>query len=298
VAKRAALRAPQAYRIANGQAGYKKVGLVHIIKWGRKRTEDRSKPGMIKMRRQGNDREREARGQPAVTGRQDASEKRLRVEVATLVALMALFGFLSIQSPEGQQWRARVRHLWQERERARAFQQALTNDPPIGTPLERLGLPSLPFVPSRSLPFLVVVFGGCEGCGAQRLKEWAEVLGGWETWRKHLRSVLVVQDKEGKVREVVARNGWKVTVIADEDGKIGRTLNAFFTPRAYGFEGGKLVWVQKEAGMGVAKVLESFLGRIKGEGEAKGLLNAWAAEMREKAWGKMAVAQPKRGDQR
>ena len=48
----------------------------------------------------------------------------------------------------------------------------------------------------------------------------------------------------------------------------------------------------------VAKVLESFLGRIKGEGEAKGLLNAWAAEMREKAWGKMAVAQPKRGDQR
>ncbi|MFA0733394.1 MAG: hypothetical protein BKPUNTRY_002964, partial [Candidatus Fervidibacter sp.] len=60
MAKRAALRAPQAYRIANGQAGYKKVGLVHIIKWGRKRTEDRSKPGMIKMRRQGNDREREA----------------------------------------------------------------------------------------------------------------------------------------------------------------------------------------------------------------------------------------------
>ena len=31
--------------------------------------------------------------------------------------------------------------------------------------------------------------------------------------------------------------------LADEDGKIGRTLNAFFTPRAYGFEGGKLVWV-------------------------------------------------------
>ena len=77
------------------------------------------------------------------------------------------------------------------------------------------------------------------------LKEWADVLGGWGTWRKHLRSVLVVQDKEGKVREGVARNGWKVTVIADEDGKIGRTLNAFFTPRAYGFEGGKLVWVQK-----------------------------------------------------
>ena len=89
-------------------------------------------------------------------------------------------------------------------------------------------------------------------------------VGGWGTWRKHLRSVLVVQDKEGKVREVVARNGWKVTVIADEDGKIVRTLNAFFTPRAYGFEGGKLVWVQKEAGMGVAKVLESFLGRPHG----------------------------------
>jgi len=45
--------------------------------------------------------------------------------------------------------------------------------------------------------------------------------------------------------------------------------------------------VQKEAGMGVTKVLESFLVRIKGEGEAKGLLNAWAAEMREKAWGNL-----------
>ena len=68
-------------------------------------------------------------------------------------------------------------------------------------------------------------------------REKAEVLGGWGTWRKHLRSGLGVQDKEGKVREGVARNGWKVTVIADEDGKIGRTLNAFFTPRAYGVEG-------------------------------------------------------------
>jgi len=242
--------------------------------------------------------ETEASGRPTVTGGRDASEKRLRLEIATLVALTALFGFLSVQSPEGQQWMARVRHLWQERERARAFQRALTNDPPIGIPLERLGLTSSLFVPSRSLPLLVVVFGSCEGCGAQRLREWAEVLGGWETWRKHLRGVLVVQDKERKVREVVARNGWKVTVIADEDGRIGRTLNAFFTPRAYGFEGGKLVWVQREAGMGVTKVLESFLGRIKGEGEAKGLLNAWAAEMREKAWGKMAIAQPKRGDQR
>jgi len=225
-------------------------------------------------------------------------EKRMKVWVGMLVIFIMIFLALASQTPEGQKLFAGYWLFWQERERARAFQQALTNDPPIGTPLERLGLPSLPFVPSRSLPLLVVVFGGCEGCGAQRLKEWAEVLGGWGTWRKHLRSVLVVQDKEGKVREVVARNGWKVTVIADEDGKIGRTLNAFFTPRAYGFEGGKLVWVQKEAGMGVAKVLESFLGRIKGEGEAKGLLNAWAAEMREKAWGKMAVAQPKRGDQR
>jgi hypothetical protein len=243
----------------------------------------------------------EVRGQPTVTGWRDAPEKRLRVWAAILVGLTAILFILSAQSPEGQQWMVKVRLFWQwqERERVRQFQKALANDPPTGTPLGHLGLNHSLFALHPSLPLLVVVFGNCEGCGAQRLREWAEVLGNWETWRKHLRSVLVVQDKEGKVREVVARNGWKVTVIADEDGKIGRTLNAFFTPRAYGFEGGKLVWVQKEAGMGVAKVLESFLGRIKGEGEAKGLLNAWAAEMREKACGKMkAVAQPKRGDQR
>jgi hypothetical protein len=32
-----------------------------------------------------------------------------------------------------------------------------------------------------------------------------------------------------------------VSLVADEKGEIARKLNAFFVPRAYGFEGGKLV---------------------------------------------------------
>ncbi len=213
-------------------------------------------------------------------------EKRLKVWATILVTLTIVFFALSAQSPEGQQWMAKVRLVWQERERARQFQKALANDPPVGTSLERLGLDHSPLATRHSLPLLVVVFGGCEGCGAQRLREWAEVLSNWETWRKHLKGVLVIQDKEEKVQEAVKRNGWEVTVIADEGGKIGKKLNAFFTPRAYGFEGGRLVWVQKRASIGVVEVLESFLGQVKGNEKAKELVNAWSAEMREKVWGK------------
>lgn len=233
--------------------------------------------------------------QPTRRGWWAEPEKRLRVWVATLVALTLLFLFLIAQSPEGWGWLAKVQAFWQERERAKEFQTALAKDPPIGTSLEHLGLNRPPFTTHPSLPLLLVVFKGCEGCGAQKLKEWAEVLGEWETWRRHLLGVLVVQDKEEKVREIVKKNGWKVTVIADEDGRIGKALNAFFMPRAYGFEGGKLVWVQKEVGMGVAKALESFLGRIRGEEAVKELLNAWAAEMREKAWGKETAELAKGG---
>jgi len=144
----------------------------------------------------------------------------------------------------------------------------------------------------------VIVFGGCEGCGAQGLKDWVETLEGWKVWEKEFKGILVVRERKEKVKEVWERNGWKVSVIADEDGEISKRLNAFFSPRAYGFSEGKLVWVQKKVRMGIVEVLEGFLREVKDSEKMRELMNKWSDEMREKFWDKAAVVEQKGSDDR
>ena len=144
----------------------------------------------------------------------------------------------------------------------------------------------------------MIVFGGCEGCGAQGLKDWVETLEGWKVWEKEFKGILVVRERKEKVKEVWERNGWKVSVIADEDGEISKRLNAFFSPRAYGFSEGKLVWVQKKVRMGIVEVLEGFLREVKDSEKMRELMNKWSDEMREKFWDKAAVVEQKGSDDR
>jgi hypothetical protein len=87
-------------------------------------------------------------------------------------------------------------------------------------------------------------------------------------------------------------------LVADEGREIARRLNAFFVPRAYGFEGGKLVWVQREGNLGEVEILEGFFEAVKGREKARLLIDAWSREMREKAWGKSLVGLEKGGDKR
>lgn len=214
---------------------------------------------------------------------------RLRVLLTVFILLAVVFVALSLTSPEGSLWLSRWQAYRAAKARERQFLQALQKDPPLGVSVAELDASVLRRVVAPGQPTLVVVFDRCEGCGAQRLGEWAETLGSWATLRRAVKGVLVIQDAEGKVREVARERGWKVPVVADEEGKVRQVLNAFFSPRAYGFVGGKLVWVQKDPRMGVVGVLREFLRVAEGEKEAARLLSAWAAEMREKAWGKAAA---------
>ena len=214
-------------------------------------------------------------------------EKRLRFLIGLLIALTVLFFLLAANSPEGSTMMAKLRSYRQEMENRRRFQQALSLDPPLETSFKEFAFNPLSDAFNSSQPLLAVVFGGCEGCGARNLEEWAEVFGKWETVKREVAGVLVIRDKSEKVKEFVSKNGWKVKVVADEDGKISKSLNAFFSPRAYGFVGGKLVWVQKEVGIGVVRTLEEFVKVVRGEEEANRLINAWSAEMREKSWGNL-----------
>ena len=177
-------------------------------------------------------------------------------------------------------------HRWKHRQTINQIhKKAMTNDPPIGFPLRRLGISMAPEISSSARPVLIVVFVSCEGCGEGVMREWMSMLSG-RTWRREVMAVSVVRERTERVREVASKEGWKVKVVADESGQIARTLNAFFVPRAYGFVDGTLVWLQREPKRIAVGTLESFLKAVTGEEAARKVMDAWVHEMRKKAWGK------------
>jgi hypothetical protein len=227
-------------------------------------------------------------------------QNRLPVLLTCFLSLLVLFLVLFWNSPEGQRWLAQ----WQSYRHALQVQvqlaQALRYDPPMGTPLAHFIVKASKEFVVPSAPFLLlIVLGSCEGCGEKVVKDWAETLGNWETWRKeNISGVLVLREGAEKVKKMVAEKGWQVTVIGDRKGKIAKALNACFLPRAYGFANSKLVWLQREPKMGVVGVLEEFLKVVKGEQGAAQVLNSWSAEMREKVWSKTVVGPTEGGVKR
>jgi hypothetical protein len=151
------------------------------------------------------------------------SKQRLNLLITLFLALCALFLWLLRTTPEGQRWLA----SWQARRNAalnqQRFQEALKNDPPLGFPLEKVGIENLA---ESELPILLVVLGRCEGCNERVVYEWAE-MGKWETLSKAVRFVLVLQEGMKKVDEI-GRDAKGVSLVADEGGEIARRLNAFF----------------------------------------------------------------------
>lgn len=204
------------------------------------------------------------------------------------IALVVLIVSFVQNMPEGQRWV----DYWMSRRKAARFIRALQQDPPLG-----MNLSSLPqlrpineiSLPDMRKPLLIVVLQECEGCPGSLARTWAELMSA-TTWRRICGAVLVVQKEKTKVKTVAAKGKWKVPVIADEEGRVAKALNAFFTPRAYGFEGGKLVWVQKEPHMSALEVLSSFLKVFMEKQKVESLLNAYSHELRERAWGKNVAA--------
>jgi len=222
--------------------------------------------------------------------RQLVTEQRLSLLLVVFVSLSGLFLWLLPNSSEGRRWLA----MWQaKREEAlsqRRFQDALAKDPPLGFPLKETGIA---INPERSRPLLVVILGRCEGCRERVAIEWASTLSQWVTLGKAIKGVLVGQGGTEKLGDAKG-----VVLIRDERGEIARRLNAFFLPRAYGFVDGELVWLQRQPDLGLMGTLMDFLKAVKGEEKAKAILNAWSAEMREKAWGNLQAIKGERKAER
>jgi len=112
------------------------------------------------------------------------------------------------------------------------WQKKLKNDPPLRTEITELKR----FKGKR----VVIVIERCTDCVAQSLRTWSEVVR-----RKRLpKLVLVTGDSLEQAKQVL--NHWQldVEIVLDPKGEIAKKLNAFFTPRVYGFEDGQLIWKQ------------------------------------------------------
>lgn len=112
------------------------------------------------------------------------------------------------------------------------WKKHLKEDPPLGTKVEELKS----FKGKR----LVIVIERCTDCVAEALKSWSEAVK-----RAGLpKMVLVTGDRPEQAKQVLDR--WKIEsdVVTDLKGEIAKKLHAFFTPRAYVFEDGRLIWKQ------------------------------------------------------
>ena len=117
------------------------------------------------------------------------------------------------------------------------WKKYLKEDPILGTEIAELK----PFKGRR----LVIVIKRCTDCVAQSLKVLDEVIK-----REGLpKLVLVTGDRREEAEQVLKRFRIDAELVTDPKGKIAKKLHAFFTPRAYGFENGKLVWKQERFGL-------------------------------------------------
>lgn len=161
----------------------------------------------------------------------------------TLISTVTFISFIQ-NIPEGRSW---IDH-WKLQLKTVKFKYSLQKDPPLGKHLS--SLPQLRPInginlPDLRKPLLIIVLQGCDGCPGLLTRTWAELMSS-RTWRRICGAVLVIQEEKTRVKTEFEKNNWKIPVVVDERNEIAKALNAFFTPRAYGFEKGKLIWIQKE----------------------------------------------------
>ncbi|MDW8028186.1 MAG: redoxin domain-containing protein [Armatimonadota bacterium] len=129
------------------------------------------------------------------------------------------------------------------------WKKHLKEDPPLGTEISELK----PFKGKR----VVIVIERCTDCVAQSLRAWSEAIK-----REGLpKLVLVTGDSEEQAKQVIEK--WKIDaeIVSDKKGKIAKKLHAFFTPRAYAFENGRLIWKQEELGLKPLEMIREVMRR-------------------------------------
>ncbi len=158
-------------------------------------------------------------------------------------------------------------------------------------PQDDLPLNSLIPSPLRPLldpqrPLLVVAFGRCSQCTVHRLGEWVMML---QRWSDQVKGVIVAAEGEGVLRKLWGEQGWKVAYVADEKGEILRALNAWFLPRAYGFNvKGELVWRQESPEGSDLEAIRAVVEAVRWKEYAQKVFDrspAWKEALKEERLG-------------
>lgn len=164
------------------------------------------------------------------------------------------------------------------------------HDPPIGTPLEHFG--NFHLINGHlnpDLPLLLIMFDSCEGCGTKSIEIWQNIVQ-TRSWRNLFQVMAIFQDKVNFVREAMENHKWQLPIAADPDRRLAQALNAVFTPRAYGFVEGKLMWVQKDPTEGEMAILKNFAEVVMGRDKTDKIMDQWSNELREMAWSNLPFA--------
>ena len=138
----------------------------------------------------------------------------------------------------------------------------------------------------RQKPLLIVAFGRCSQCTVHRLGEWVMML---QRWSDQVKGVILAAEGEGVLRKLWEEREWKVAYVADGKGEILRALNAWFLPRAYGFNPkGELVWRQESPEGSDLEAIRAVVEAVRGKEYARKVFDrppAWKDAWKEKKAG-------------
>lgn len=170
-----------------------------------------------------------------------------RAIVVALIGLVVANAWM-IGRERGLFWALRP-PSWAEVMAEELWRERLKGDPSLGAQV-----PPLKAFKGRRI---VIVTERCTDCIAGILKQWAEIVEG--TGLPKL--VLITGDPKEQALQVLKRWQIEADTVTDSKGEIGQKLRAFFTPRLYVFEGGRLIWKQDKIRVNPDEVIKEVIGQ-------------------------------------
>lgn len=218
-----------------------------------------------------------AETQPVETEKPSAKRGRHRwLPYLTLVLLIEGFVCLRLLlrdpliSARVTEWRYHQRQK-QQKQHLRAL---MKHDPPVGAPAPRIHQAPVRSTAASSSespglihldrqPTVLVFVGPCTGCIAGDLAQWQQVQKRWQG----LRILIVSRDKEKSVRQFLKSNTlFTLPIIPDPQGRIAKTYNAAWSPRAYGVdEKGRLIWLEQPGQLAPESIAQMVWAQVRGD---------------------------------
>jgi peroxiredoxin len=151
----------------------------------------------------------------------------------------------------GYPYAVKARAWLDQRAHERQFARFIPRDPPLGTRLPDVMKNSAHRGSGKEVSQArVVIFSGpvgscCTGESTRIAQLFTDTIEA-QVGPQNMSVVLVLQAEREAVQQFVKTRRFNFPVIADPDGKLAETYNAFWTPRAYILVNGHLRWIQKQ----------------------------------------------------